>query len=71
MSMERPIDQIKKAEEAMQELLKVAAQLRREVENVGARNPEQTAELLKAAAGFEKEAQKIKQSLQQWRQSIQ
>ncbi len=55
----------------MQELLKVAAQLRREVENAGSRNPEQVAELLKAASRFEQEAQKIKQSLQRWRQSIQ
>jgi uncharacterized protein YukE len=69
--MERPIDQIKQAEQAMQELLKVAAQLRREVENAGSRNPEQLAELMNAAAKFEKEAQKIKDYLQQWRQSIQ
>ena len=69
--MDRPIDQIKKAEEAVQGLLKVAAQLRREVENAGSRNPEQVAELLKAASRFEQEAQKIKQSLQRWRQSIQ
>jgi uncharacterized protein YukE len=69
--MERSIDQIKQAEQAMQELLKVAAQLRKEVENAGARNPEQLAELMKAAAKFESEAQKIKDYLQQWRQSIQ
>lgn len=67
--MERPIDQIRKAEEAMRELLKAAAQLRQQVENAG--NPQQLAELIKAAAEFEKEAQKIKESLQQWRQSIQ
>lgn len=67
--MERPIDQIRRAEEAMRELLKAAAQLRQQVENAG--NPQQLAELIKAAAEFEKEAQKIKESLQQWRQSIQ
>lgn len=67
--MERPIDQIRKAEEAMRELLKAAAQLRQQVENAG--NPQQLAELIKAAAEFEKEAQKIKESLQRWRQSIQ
>jgi hypothetical protein len=69
--MERPIDEIKKAEQAMQELLKIAAQLRREVEIAGAKNPETLAVLVEAAAKFEKEAQKIKDYLQQWRQSIQ
>ena len=67
--MERPIDQIRRAEEAVRELLKAAAQLRQQVENAG--DPQQLAELIKAAAEFEKEAQKIKESLQQWRQSIQ
>ena len=67
--MERPIDQIRRAEEAMRELLKAAAQLRQQVENAG--DPKQLAELIKAAAEFEKAAQKIKESLQQWRQSIQ
>lgn len=69
--MERPIDQIKKAEESMRELLKAAAELRRQVDIAQAKNPEEAAELVKAAAGFEKEAQKIQQFLQQWRQSIQ
>ncbi len=68
--MERTIDQIKQAEHAMQQLLKVAAQLRREVENAGARNPEQLKDLMNAAEKFEKEAQKIKDYLKQWRQSI-
>ena len=69
--MERPIDQIKKAEQAMQELLKAAAQLRQQVEIAGAKDPQHLAELMRAAEEFEKQAQKIKESLQQWRQSIQ
>ena len=69
--MERTIDQIKQAEQAMQQLLKVAAQLRQEVENAGARNPDQLKDLVDAAEKFEKEAQKIKDYLKQWRQSIQ
>jgi hypothetical protein len=68
--MERTIDEIKKAEQAMQELLRIAAQLRREVEVAGAKNPEKLSELVNAAVKFEKEAQKIKDYLQQWRQSI-
>ena len=69
--MGRSIDEIKKAEQAMQELLKVAAQLRKQIDEVGAKNPEQLAALMNAAANFEKEARKIKDYLQQWRQSIQ
>ena len=69
--MERSIDEIKKAELAMQELLKVAAQLRKQIDEVGSKNPEQLASLVNAAANFEREAQKIKDFLQQWRQSIQ
>lgn len=69
--MERPIDQIKRAEEAMRELLKAAAQLREQVEVAGAKDPQHLAELIRAATEFEKEAQKINDSLRQWRQSIQ
>ena len=69
--MERPIDEIKKAEAAMQELLKAATELRRQVDLACAQNPEDTAELTKAAAALEKEVQKIKDYLQQWRKTIQ
>lgn len=69
--MERPIDEIKRAEGAMQELLKAAMELRRQVDLACAENPEETAELKKAAAALEKEVQRIKDYLQQWRQSIQ
>jgi predicted nucleic acid-binding Zn-ribbon protein len=69
--MERPIGEIKKAEAAMQELLKAATELRRQIDLACAQNPEETAELTKAAAALEKEVQKIKDYLQQWRQTIQ
>jgi len=69
--MERPIDEIRKAETAMQELLTAAAQLRRQVDLACSENPEETAELRKAAAALEHEVQRIKDYLQQWRQSIQ
>lgn len=69
--MERPIDQIKRAEQAIRELVHAAAELRRQVDLACASNPEQTAELIKAAEGFEKEVQRIKEYLCQWRQSIQ
>jgi predicted nucleic acid-binding Zn-ribbon protein len=69
--MERPIDEIRKAERAMQELLAAAGELRRQIDLACAENPEETAELRKAAAALEKEVQRIKDSLQRWRQSIQ
>ena len=55
----------------MQELLKAATELRRQVDLACAQNPEETAELMKAAAALEKEVQKIKDCLQQWRKTIQ
>jgi len=55
----------------MQELLTAAAQLRRQVDLACSENPEETAELRKAAAALEHEVQRIKDYLQQWRQSIQ
>jgi hypothetical protein len=69
--MERPIDEIRKAEAAMRELLAAAAELRRQVDLACAQNSEETVELRKAAADLESEVQRIKDSLQQWRQSIQ
>ena len=69
--MERPIDEIKRAEGAMQELLNATAELRRQVDLACAQNPEETAELTKAAAALEAEVQRIKDCLQQCRQSIQ
>lgn len=69
--MERPIDQIKKAEAAMKELLEAAAQLRRQVNDACAQNPDEAAELVAAAERFEKEVQRIDQWLQQCRRGIQ
>jgi predicted nucleic acid-binding Zn-ribbon protein len=69
--MERPIDEIRRAEGAMQELLKAATELRRQIDLACAQNPQETAELTKAAAALEAEVQKTKDHLQQWRQRIQ
>jgi len=69
--MERPIDEIRKAETAMRSLLAAAAELRRQVNLACAQNPEETAELRKAATWLEQEVQRIKDYLQQWRQSMQ
>jgi hypothetical protein len=69
--MERPIDQIKKAEAAMKELLEAAALLRQRVNDACAQNPQETAELVAAAERFEKEVQRIDEWLQQCRRGIQ
>ncbi len=69
--MERPIDDIKRAEAAIQELLKAATELRRQIDLACAQKPEEVVELTKAAAALEAEVQRIKDYLQQWRQSIQ
>ena len=69
--MERPIDQIKQAEQSMQELQKAARDLRRQIELACAQNPEETAELTRAAAEFEKEIERIQEYLQQWKRGIQ
>ncbi|HEV2400745.1 MAG TPA: hypothetical protein VGS27_27670 [Candidatus Sulfotelmatobacter sp.] len=68
---ERPIDQIKRAEEGMRELLKAASELRRQVSFACAEYPEETAELVCAAESLEREVEVIKARLQQWRQGIQ
>ena len=68
--MERQIDRIKKAEQAMKELLEVAAALRRQIEQAGSKDPNQIRELLEAAEGFEKEAQRMRDALRNWRQDI-
>jgi len=69
--MERPIDEIKRAETAMQELLTAATELRRQIDLACLQNPVETAELIKAAAALEAEVQRIRGYLQPWRQSIQ
>ena len=67
---ERQIDRIQKAEAAVRELLKVAAQIREEINNAETKDPDQKRELLEAAEGFEKETEKIQDALREWREDI-
>ena len=69
--MERPIDQIKQAEQSIEVLLKAAQELRQKIDLACAENPEETAELRKAAASFEKEIERIQEYLEQCRKGIQ
>jgi hypothetical protein len=69
--VERPIDQIKKAEAAMKELRQAAVELRRQINAACAQNPDEITELVAAAERFEKEVQRIDEWLQQCRRGIQ
>jgi FtsZ-binding cell division protein ZapB len=68
--MERQLDRIKQAEEAMKQLLEIAAQLRQEIEKAGSSNPDQIIELREAAEGLERQARELKDSLRDWREEI-
>ena len=67
---ERQIDKIKEAEGAVQELLRAAAQLRQQIEEIQSKDPEHLTELLDAAQAFEDEIQKMTDALESWRKEI-
>ena len=67
---ESQIERIRKAEEAMQELKKVAAQIRKEIEKLSAEDPAARKELLEAAESFEAQAEDLRTSLREWREDI-
>jgi uncharacterized coiled-coil DUF342 family protein len=67
---ERQIDKIKEAEGAVQELLRAAAQLRRQIEEIQSKDPEHLTDLLDAAQAFESEIQKMTDALESWRKEI-
>jgi hypothetical protein len=67
---ERQIDKIKEAEGAVQELLRAAAQLRQQIEEIQSKDPSQLTELLEAAQAFENEIQKMTDALESWRREI-
>jgi len=67
---ERQIDRIRKAEEAVLELVKIAAELRQEVDNLPVNDLDTRKELLQAGEGFETQAQGLRDSLREWREDI-
>lgn len=67
---ERQIDKIKEAEGTVHELLAAAAQLRRQIQEVQAKDPEHLTELLQAAEAFENEIEKMTEALESWRKEI-
>jgi hypothetical protein len=66
--MDNQIDRIRKAEEAMRELLEYSAKSRRELEDI--KDPDLRKEVIEAIEGIEKEAQNLNEALRKWRLDI-
>jgi hypothetical protein len=62
---------IKKAEEAIRELVKVAGEIRQEAAKLPIENPVLHQDLLQTAQEFEAQAQDLSHSLLEWRKEIQ
>jgi hypothetical protein len=67
---ESQIDRIRKAEEAMRELVELAAQIRQEADKLQIEDPTLRKELLETAEGFETQAQDLRNALREWREDI-
>jgi len=64
------IDRIRKAEEAVRELVTLAAQIRQEADKLPIEDAALRKELLETAKGFEKQAQDLSNALREWREDI-
>jgi hypothetical protein len=67
---ESQVDRIKTAEEAVRELVELAAQIRQEAAKLPIEDPALRNELLETAEGFETQAQDLRNVLQEWRRGI-
>jgi hypothetical protein len=67
---ESQIERIRKAEEAMLELKKVAAQIRQEIENLSLEDAAARKESLETAGSLEAQAEQMKNTLREWREDI-
>ena len=67
---ESQIDRIRKAEEAVRELVELAAQIRQEADKLPVEDPAVRKELLETAEGFEIQAQDLRNVLREWREDI-
>jgi hypothetical protein len=67
---ESQLDRIRKAEEAVRELVTVAAQIRLEADKLPVEDPALRKELLETAEGFEAQAQDLRNALREWREDI-
>jgi hypothetical protein len=67
---ESQVDRIRKAEEAVRELVVVAAQIRQEAARLPVEDPALRKELLETADGFETQARDLRNALRRWREDI-
>lgn len=67
---ESQVDRIKKAEEAVRELVELAAQIRQEAAKLPIEDPALRIELLETAEGLETQAQDLRNALKEWREDI-
>ena len=67
---ESQMDRIRKAEEAVRELVELAARIRQEADKLPVEDLTLRRELLKTAEGFETQAQDLRNALRDWRQDI-
>ena len=67
---ESQIDRIRKAEEAVRELVELVAQIRQEADKLPVKDPGLRKELLETAEGFETQAQDLRNTLREWREDI-
>jgi hypothetical protein len=63
---ESQIGRIRKAEEAVRELVELAAQIRQEADKLPVEDPALRKELLETAEGFETQAQDLRNALREW-----
>jgi len=67
---ESQLNRIRKAEEAVRELVELAAQIRQEADKLPVGDPALRKELLETADGFETQAQDLRNTLREWREDI-
>jgi hypothetical protein len=67
---ESQIDRIRKAEQAIRELVEVASHICEEADKLPVQDPAIRKELLETAEGFETQVEDLRNALQEWRQYI-
>ena len=67
---ESQIDRIRKAEATIKEVSQIAAQIRKELDELPKKDDGERNELLAAAEGFDMQAQELENALRKWREDI-
>jgi hypothetical protein len=70
-TMDSQVDRIRKAEEAMKQLVEYSANARRELEDIeDIKDPDLRKEVVEAIEGMEREAQDLNEALRKWKLDI-